>query len=388
MRIYLDHAATSFPKPDTVYQAMDRYHRQSGAAIGRGATEAASELQRTVQQCRQHLATFFDAPSADHIIFASNGTDALNIAIHGFLKPEDHVIASCWDHNSVLRPLETLRQRGSITTTILDSDGAGRIDMKAFEESLTAKTKLVVLNHASNVTGVIQPVQEMAQIAREQGAITLLDAAQSAGHVDVSMKKLGVDMIACPGHKGLLGPLGTGVLILDPEIAPSILPMKQGGTGTASELLQQPESFPDRLESGNHNAPGIVGLDAALEWILNQDRAELEKKEHELTDQLMDGLSALPRVDVVLNDARDLERTGVISFTIDGVDPQVICSLLDEHFSIESRAGLHCAPLAHRELGTFDAGGTVRLSLGAMTTAEEIDLTLEAVGQLVVAVGI
>ncbi|SFJ31549.1 aminotransferase class V-fold PLP-dependent enzyme [Planctomicrobium piriforme] len=378
-RIYLDHAATSFPKPEAVALAMVRYLNDYGSAPGRSATRVGLEVQRVIDRCRQRLAALFGASRPEQVIFTLNGTDSLNLAIHGSLKPGDRVVTTVWEHNSVLRPLHHLQSTQQITVDIVPPNGQGQTDLDAFAESLKTPARLVVLNHASNVTGVIQPVAEMARIAREAGALVLLDAAQTAGHVPVSLTELGVDLIACPGHKGLLGPLGTGVLVLAPGIEKELQPVRQGGTGTASESAHQPATLPDRYESGNLNAPGIFGLEAALatsEKTLSDGVPDL------LIRQFISGLQQLPGVIVYFPEAH---RVGVVSASFDRIAPQVLATLLDEHFGIETRAGLHCAPRAHAALGTLEEGGTVRFSLGHTTTAEELDLTLEALAEIAAA---
>ncbi|WP_437188264.1 aminotransferase class V-fold PLP-dependent enzyme [Planctomicrobium sp. SH668] len=380
-RTYLDNAATSFPKPEAVYLAVDRYQREFGNAAGRGATRSGAAVQRVIDQCRLQLARQFGAPSPRHVVFTLNGTDSLNLAIQGLLREGDRAIASVWDHNSVLRPLAELATRRRIEVEIIADDGAGRLDLVSLEQSVQNAPRLVVLNHASNVTGVVQPIQEAAAIAKRVGSFVLLDASQTAGHLPVHLQEVGVDAIAFPGHKGLLGPLGTGVLILNEVAASEMQPHRFGGTGTNSESPIQPESLPERFESGNLNVPGIFGLAAALEWRQNQERPHHEQ---EMIQLLIQGLESLPSIQVHCSDS-SLQRVGVVSFSCDRIAPQVLSGLLDEHFGIETRAGLHCSPRAHQALGTFSDGGTVRVSVGPFTTVEEIDLTLEAIAQIVAA---
>lgn len=381
-RIYLDNAATSFPKPEAVYTAVDRYQRKLGTAVGRGATRVAGEVQQVIDQCRLQAARMFGANSPQQVFFTFNGTDSLNLALQGLLSSGDRVVTTVWEHNSVLRPLREMEAERRLSVEIVADDSWGGVDLEGLEQALKIPTRLVVITHASNVTGVVQPVEEVGRMAHEAGAIVLLDAAQTAGHLPVSLKELPVDLIACPGHKGLLGPLGTGLLITNPEMSRLIRPLRFGGTGTSSESDRQPEACPERFEAGNHNAPGLFGLAAALDW--HRSRPEFQT-ERELLHQLSSGLQELPGIHVHLGDGA-CDRVGLISISLDRILPDVAAAILDEHFQIEARAGLHCAPLAHQALGTLNQGGTVRLSPGPFTTQAEIDLTLEAFAQIVAAV--
>ncbi|MDB5338221.1 MAG: csd 1, partial [Planctomycetaceae bacterium] len=251
--IYLDNAATSFPKPACVYDAMDRYHRESGVAVGRGAYRQAVEVQGEVDRCRQRVAQLFNAESPQRIIFTFNCTDSLNLAIHGVLRQGDHVITSVLEHNSVLRPLHELQRDGRIDLTLITVDPTGVVNPDDFRQALRPNTRLIALTHASNVSGAIQPCAEVGQIARVAGVIYLIDAAQTAGHLPIDVRALSADMLACPGHKALMGPLGTGLLYTRPGIESDLRSMRQGGTGTRSEVEFQPATLPDKYEAGNHN---------------------------------------------------------------------------------------------------------------------------------------
>lgn len=381
-RIYLDNAATSWPKPDVVYAAVEQYQRHCGAAVGRGATRQAGDVRRIVDRCRERAARLLGAASAETIQFAFNGTDALNIALHGVLRAGDHVVTTAIEHNSVLRPLAALRERIGITVTRVPVSRQGVVDPADIERALMPRTTLVVITHASNVTGAIQPIDAVAEIARRHGALCLVDAAQTAGHLSIDVSGSGVDLLACPGHKGLLGPLGTGLLYIRPEIAERVHSFRQGGTGTRSESEAQPDAGPDKFESGNHNAPGLVGLEAALGWIeANGGVAARQGHEQELVEQLLSGLAELPTV-AVHGPAVAASRTGVVSVTIPGLDPQDAAAILDESFGIETRAGLHCAPGAHAALGTLQSGGTLRLSPGPFTTREQVAAAVAAIGEI------
>jgi cysteine desulfurase family protein len=380
-RIYLDNAATSFPKPDEVYRAVDIYQRTNGAAIGRGAYSPSIEVTSAVQRCRTKLARLWNVPSPNSIVFTFNGTDSLNLAIQGILRPGDHVVTSVIEHNSVLRPLRALQDRLGIEITHVGADPAGRVDPAQFRQALRPQTRLVALVHASNVTGGVQPIVDVGEIARNHGAVFLVDGAQSAGHAPLDLASLPVDLFACPGHKGLLGPLGTGVLYIRPGIETELQSHRQGGTGTVSEDDRQPESLPEKYESGNHNAPGLVGLEAGVSWILERGVATLAAEEKRLTARLWEGLSAITGIRL-LGPPPGEERVGVVSLTIDGFEPQDAAAILDENFGIQVRAGLHCAPGVHRALGTFAAGGTIRMSVGPFSTAEDVDAAIGALGEL------
>lgn len=380
-RCYLDNAATSWPKPEGVLAAMDRYHRELGIAAGRGATRAASEVDATIARCRQRAARLFNAESSDRIVFTFNGTDSLNVAIHGCLQPGDHVIASTLEHNSVLRPLSELRRCFGIETTFIEPEANGRVEPAKFGDALRPNTKLIALLHASNVTGVVQPIDDVGTIARQAGTLMLVDAAQTAGHLPIDVRNSPIDMLACPGHKGLLGPLGTGLLYLRPGIEQQVASFRQGGTGSLSEDDRQPDRLPDKYESGNHNVPGLFGLEAALDWLEQHGITARLAHEVELRCRLIDALADSTFVRLFAANLSDEFAVGVVSFVVNGFDPQEMAAILDHDFQIQTRAGLHCAPGAHRNLGTLATGGTIRVSFGPMTTVGDVDRLVDALRQ-------
>jgi cysteine desulfurase family protein len=379
--IYLDNAATSFPKPEGVYEAVDHYQRRVGAAVGRGAYEASVDATALVQRCRKKVAELFGAESPDRIIFTFNGTDSLNLALHGSLDAGDHVVTSVVEHNSVLRPLREIHERIGIDVTCVEADSAGQVDPADVRSALRPRTKLVALTHASNVTGGIQPIAEIGKMVREAGVLFLVDAAQTSGHLPIDLRSLAVDLLACAGHKGLLGPLGTGVLYVRPGVESRLRSFRQGGTGTQSELDRQPDTLPEKYESGNHNAPGLVGLEAGVSWILKCGVAEISRHEREVADRLRRGLMAIDGVRLY-GPADVANCVGVVSLSIVGHDPQDVAAILDQSFGIQARAGLHCAPGAHRAIGTLAGGGTVRLSVGAFTTENDVDAACAAIAQI------
>jgi len=384
-RIYLDNAATSFPKPEAVYAAVDHYNRQLGAAVGRGAYRQAVEVERVVERCRKRAADLLGAADLKHVVFTFNGTDSLNLALHGLLEPGDHVVTTEMEHNSVLRPLRELALHAGVEVTRVPADASGRVDPANVREALRPGTKLVAVVHASNITGAIQPIEQIGELAHEAGALVLIDAAQTAGHLPIDLGKLPVDLLACPGHKGLLGPLGTGLLCLRPGVEERLRSIRQGGTGSISEQDRQPDALPDKYESGNLNAPGLFGLEASLAWLQEQGIDAIRSHERELTAALVEGLSAVDSLTVYGPAAFD-ERVGVVSVAFDGLEPQVAASILDERFGVQTRAGLHCAPGAHRSIGTLAAGGTVRMSVGPFTTRDDVAAAVAACREIASAV--
>ena len=382
MRVYLDNAATSFPKPMAVYDAVDRYQRSTGVSIGRGAYREAVESQRMLDRCRQRAAMLLGAESPQRIIFTYSGTDGLNMALVGLCRPGDHVVTSELEHNSVLRPLRWLSETRSVEVTRVSPRADGRIEPADARAVLRPNTRLVVIQHASNVTGVVQPIAEIGEIARANGSFVLIDAAQTAGHLPLDLSRLPVDVLACPGHKGLLGPLGTGLVYLRPGIERQLDCYRLGGTGTQSEDDRQPMPMPERYESGNHNAPGLAGLDAALAHLQGETAEQVRHAESELTGRLVEGLRSLARVTVYGHATPTTPHVGVVSFNVSGFAPHEAASILDDSFGIQARAGLHCAPGAHRWLGTLDGGGTIRFSIGPFTTTSEIDHAISSVREL------
>lgn len=381
MRIYLDNAATSYPKPEAVYAAVDRYNRHIGMAIGRGASRDAVDASRIVERCRQRVARLFGVSSVEHVVFTFNGTDSLNMALHGVCRPGDHVIATTLEHNSVLRPLRWLQQQRQIDVTWIEPDSTGAITPIQVRSALRPSTRLLAVQHASNVTGRVQSVDDLCAVARAAGVLTLVDAAQSAGHIPIDLARQPIDLLACPGHKGLLGPLGTGVLVVRPGLESELACWRLGGTGTYSDDETQPMTMPDRFEAGNHNAPGLAGLSEGVAALASPEVTTWQADESERIRGLVDRLRAVNGVTVYGHEAGQTS-TGVVSFTLQGYEPQEVASILDESFGIQVRAGLHCAPGTHRFLGTLAQGGTVRLSPGPWSRAEDLQAVIDAVRDL------
>lgn len=381
-RIYLDNAATSWPKPESVWQAVDDYQRRLGAPAGRGTYHEAAEVERLVGQCRQQLVALLAADDPRRIIFTANGTDSLNLALHGVLRPGDHVITSVCEHNSVLRPLRHWQDRGDVRVTYVGCDGEGYVDPEDVRRAIQPRTRLIALVHASNVTGAVQPVEEVGRAAREAGVLYLVDAAQSLGHLPVNVKQIGCDLLAAPGHKGLLGPLGTGLLYVAPGVEQQLSPTRQGGTGTRSDEDIQPTTLPDRYESGNLNVPGIVGLNTGVAEVQCRALAAIGEHERELSERLLTGLAEIGGI--TLYGPRHFgrgRRVGVVSFNLDGFEPQELAALLDSSRSIQVRAGIHCAPRMHQALGTSPRG-TVRFSVGTFNTEEDVEKAIEVLREI------
>lgn len=385
-RLYFDNAATSFPKPEAVYRAVESQMRHVGVSIGRGGYGRAVTGAAMLTRCRSRLAELFRAEGPERFIFGYNGTDVLNQALHGLLKEGDRVLTTALEHNSVRRPLRDLQDRLGVQVVVAAATPLGTVTIDEFQRKLECRPRLVVITHASNVSGALLPISEMVALAKQSGSLLLLDASQSAGHIPIDLRQTPIDLLACSGHKGLLGPLGTGVLYLRPGMEDFVRPIRQGGTGSASEDELQPKLLPDRYESGNHNALGLAGLEAGVEYVLEQTPTRIHQHESQLVAEFFDGLSGVEGARIH-GPGPSESRVGVMSVTLDGWDPHDLSAILDEQFGIEARAGLHCSPGAHQALGTFQDGGTLRFSVGAFTTSAEIQQLVEALRSIAEVVG-
>jgi len=381
-RTYFDNAATSWPKPQSVFDAI-RYHMEElGAAAGRSGYREANEVERYILDTRKQVAYLFGISAPEQVIFGHNGTDALNLAIHGLLRRGDHVVSTTLEHNSVIRPLAQLKSNLGVETTLVSPNGEGLISPDAIELALQSNTRLVVVSHASNVTGAVQPVEEIFDRVAKHGVRMLVDAAQTAGHLELNLSQTPIDMVACSGHKGLLGPLGTGLLVVQSHMSDELESIRQGGTGTVSESGQQPDQLPSKFESGNANVPGILGLRAGVEYIREQTVSALHRRTMKNTEQLVDGLRDLSKV-TVFGPSDIQQRVGIVSIQVESFDPHELSAALDSAFGVQCRAGLHCTPNIHEQLGTASSGGTLRFSLGVFNTEEEVERALEAVRAIV-----
>ena len=376
--IYLDNAATSWPKPEIVYRTMDEFLRTKGGNPGRGSNSMALAARETVEETRRLVTRLINAPETNRVIFTLNCTDALNLGLKGLLKPGDHVITDSIGHNSLVRPLKKLEAHGVKVTRLSPSPDTGVVSARDIEAAITRGTRLIAITHASNVNGLIQPVAEYGIVARRHHLIFLVDAAQTAGKHPIDVADSNIDLLAFSGHKGLFGPPGTGVLYIGSRA--NLDSVREGGTGSFSEQEEQPEILPDKYESGTLNSVGIAGLGAGLKFIFDQSLDKVIAHEKFLADKLITGLRGIPGVILYL--PKDLSRmVPVVAFNIKGYQPGEVGTILDQAFDIKVRAGLQCAPVAHKTLGTFPSG-TVRLSPGYLNLAEEIELTVNAVEKI------
>ncbi|MBD3183909.1 aminotransferase class V-fold PLP-dependent enzyme [Candidatus Poribacteria bacterium] len=375
--IYLDNAATSRPKPPEVLQAMNDFMNDVCANSGRSGHHLAIQASRVVYETRESIAHLFNISNPLQIIFTMNATESLNLALHGILKPGDHVITSSMEHNSVMRPLRFLESCG-VELTVVKCSQDGFLDAHDIENFIKENTKMVAINHGSNVIGSLAPIREIGNITRKHGVLFLLDTAQTAGALPIDMNDMKIDLLAFTGHKSLCGPPGIGGLCIREDI--KIKPLKQGGTGSRSEEEYQPELMPDVYESGTLNLVGIAGLGAGVRYIMNDGVENIRVREVKLTQRMIDGLREIPGVDVYGHPDANL-RVGVISFNTENISPSKVGLILDEDYDIMCRVGLHCAPIAHKTIGTFP-DGTVRFGLGTFTTQQEVNAAVDAVKEL------
>jgi cysteine desulfurase family protein len=376
--IYLDNAATSWPKPEIVYTTMDEFLRTKGGNPSRGSHSLALAARETVEETRRLIARFINAPESKRVIFTLNCTDALNLGLKGLLKPGDHVITDSIGHNSLVRPLKKLESQGVRVTRIPPSPETGVLSVKDIEAAITKDTRLLVVTHASNVTGVIQPVEDYGAIVRRHKVLFMVDAAQTAGKYPIDVEASNIDLLAFSGHKGLFGPPGTGVLYISDHA--ELDSIREGGTGSYSEQEEQPVNLPDRFESGTLNSVGIAGLGAGLKFILGEGLDKIMTHEQSLTNRLIDGLGKISGVTVYAARNR-AQQAPVVSFNIKEYTPGDVGTILDQAFDTKVRTGLHCSPAMHKTLGTFPQG-TVRISLSYLNIAEDIEMTLQAVERI------
>ena len=376
--IYLDNAATSFPKPPQVYDAVNAFMRSIGASAARSAHRSGVEAGRIVFSARERLASLFSVKDAARIVFTSNATAGLNTILLGALKPGDTVITSSMEHNSVMRPLHHLAKERGVQVRVMPCDRYGTFDRAAWESACADRPKLAIVNHGSNVVGTIAPLEAIGSTCKKHGVLFAVDAAQTAGAVPIDAEAMNIDFLAFSGHKGLLGIQGTGGLFIRTGCDP--LPLTFGGTGSNSESDEQPPFLPDRYESGTHNGPGIAALDAGVAFIEKQGIPAIMRHGADLVRDLFDRLGAIPRIishgpknpDVMLP---------TVSLTINGLDNGAVAQRLNDEFDIAVRVGLHCAPMAHRTIGTFPAG-TIRISPGVFTTQKDIVVLVAALEKI------
>ena len=371
--IYLDNAATTFPKPEAVYNSMMDCMKNYCANPGRAGHKLAMKAAREIYDTRENIAKLFNIDNPMNIVFTNNATDSLNLAIKGVVNQGDHIITTSMEHNSVIRPIKSLEKYG-IENTIVECDKEGFLDIKDLKKAIRPNTKLIVTTHASNVCGTLIDIKAVSEVAKSNNILYLVDASQTAGVYNIDLQEITLDMLAAPGHKGLLGPQGTGILYIREGIDINIL--KEGGTGSKSEDLFQPDLLPDKYESGTHNTPGIVGLNEGVKFIFKEGIDKIKDYEEKLCRYMLKRLDEIPNIKIYgPKDAS--KRAAVITINIEDMDSGEITFLLDSEYNIATRSGIHCAPLAHKTLGTLKQGA-VRFSMGYFNTKEEIDIVIQA----------
>lgn len=376
--VYLDNAASSWPKPKETVEAVQKALLDVGANPGRSAHRLSQEAARLIYEAREALAELFGVEDPLRIVFTKNVTEALNIALYGLLRPGDHVITSSFEHNSVMRPLRDLEKKG-VELTVVRGSPRGEIDPDDVRKAIRPNTKLIAMVHLSNVTGTLMPIREVGAIAREYGVLFMVDAAQSAGTVKIDLKEMPVDLLAFTGHKALFGPQGTGGLYIREGLERLLDPLMRGGTGSRSEEEEQPLFLPDKYESGTPNTPGIAGLGAGARFLLKEGMEKVEAKKRQLTQTFIESLKGMKglRLFGTLDDS----QVGIVSLKVEGMEPSELSEVLDENYGILIRAGLHCAPSAHRTIGSFPEG-TVRFSFSYLNDPEEVLYAVKALSEI------
>ncbi len=376
--IYLDNGATSYPKPEEVYRYMDAFYRRYGVNPGRSGYDLCLESGELVEDTRRLLCGFFGGKHPDRLVFGYNATDALNLAIYGLLAPGDHAITTHLEHNSSLRPLWDLQQRG-VEVDWVDFDDRGYVDPDEVVARLRPHTRAVVINHGSNVIGTVQPVREIGAACRARGIPLVVDVSQTAGMIPLDVEELGAGVLCFTGHKSLLGPMGIGGMYVHEDV--ELRQTRAGGTGVRSAQRHHLEEYPYRMEYGTPNLPGIAGLNAGVKWVLERGVDEIHRHEMVLWRRLRDGLR---RIDGVVLHCQDTEqeRISVLSFNVEGLDAADVGTMLDVDHDIACRTGLHCAPMVHEHLGTDKIHGSVRFGIGPFNTAEQIETVIVAVGEI------
>jgi len=377
--IYLDNGATTFPKPQEVHDFMYEFYQKHGVNPGRSGYDKALETEEIVRSTRGLLAEFFNGTDSERLTFSYNASDSLNMIISGTLSRGDHVISTTLEHNSVLRPLYVKEQEGMIEVTYIPFDDRGFLDPDDFKKAFRDNTRLVIMNHASNVIGTVQPVAVVGEHCREAGIPFAVDASQSAGVLEIDVQAMNIDMLAFTGHKSLLGPTGIGGMYTAEGV--EIRSTRWGGTGVRSAVRTHLEEFPYRLECGTLNTVGVAGLNAAQKWLRQEGVDNIHRREMALWDKLWKGLQEIGGVITYCADGTE-DHIGILSFNIEGMEAGDVGTILDVDYNIATRTGLQCAPQVHRGIGTFDIHGTVRFGIGPFNTEEHIDTAIEAVREI------
>lgn len=376
--IYLDNAATTYPKPESVYKEMDRCHREYCANPGRGGHVLSIKSGQAVTETREQLSDFFNIKNPLRLCFTKNATEALNIAIKGYLHAGDHVITTSMEHNSVMRPLKALETESGVEISIIRSDESGEIDLQDMEKQIKGNTKLIVATLSSNVNGLVMPVKEIGEITKKYGITFLLDASQGAGTIGIDVEDMNIDILAFPGHKSLMGPVGTGGLYVREDV--KVNSILHGGTGSNSESFFQPEYMPDLMESGTLNTPGIIGIYHGIEYIKNEGIDKLRLQKYELVKRLHEGAEDIKQIRLYSKNNKE-KNSGIVALNFEGIPSSEVSYVLDKVYGICTRSGLHCAPMAHKTLGTWETG-VVRFSVGCFNTTDEIDFTIKALREI------
>ena len=378
-RIYFDNASTSFPKADGVAEAVYRFIKDCGCNINRGGYDEAYQAEEIVLRTRQQLTKLFHGPDCRNVVFTRNITESLNVLLKGFLKAGDHVLVSAMEHNAAMRPLTQLTEQG-VSFDRIPCGAYGTLDVSAMDRLLRENTRAVVMLHASNVCGTLMPIETVGAFCHAHGLRFILDTAQTAGVFPIDMEAMHIDALAFTGHKGLLGPQGIGGFLLQPDMVPLLQPLIAGGTGSISHEEQMPPFMPDRFEAGTMNLPGTMGLHAALCWLERETIGAVRSHELELTERFLSGALDIPCLRVV--GRRNISgRAGVVSVVPENADPALVADALGREYGIMVRVGLHCAPNAHKTLGTFPTG-TIRFSFGRWNTPQQVDTALSALREL------
>ncbi|MEA5096033.1 MAG: aminotransferase class V-fold PLP-dependent enzyme [Sedimentibacter saalensis] len=375
--IYLDNAATTYPKPKSVYKNVMDAMTKYGANPGRGSHAMAIEGARVIYETRELLAELFNLDDPMKVILTFNATDGLNMAIKGILRPGDHVVTTAMEHNSVLRPIKELENIG-VENTIVSCSHEGKINVQDIEAAIKTNTRMVVTTHVSNLTGTIFPIEKIGEMCKRRNVLYLVDGSQSAGVLEIDMQKQHIDFLAVPGHKGLLGPQGTGALLINSDA--EIKEIKEGGTGSESSNPHQPNFYPDKLEAGTHNLPGIAGLNAGLKYILNKGTKSILSHEKSILETFINEMRKNPKI--VIYGPEDInDRSGVVPVNIAGMDSSEVAYILDTEYNIAVRPGLHCAPLAHKTIGTENIGA-VRFGIGPFTKRSDVIAAVKALNEI------
>ncbi|ERI90514.1 cysteine desulfurase family protein [Clostridiales bacterium oral taxon 876 str. F0540] len=380
MKIYLDNAATTYPKPSSVYDSVLNYMMNIGANPGRGGHASSLEGSRIVYSCREELMKLFNFDKTENVIFTSNITASLNMLLKSTVKDGWHIITTSMEHNSVLRPLSSLQKTKNIELDIVPCSEEGIIDINLFKSKIKPNTKLVVMSHASNVVGSIQPIEEIGRLCKEHNIYFIIDTAQTAGVIPLDFYKLNLSALAFTGHKGLLAPQGIGGFLISDELNKEATALIEGGTGSLSESILQPDFLPDKFESGTLNTPGIAGLLAGIEYLNNESLQSIREREEYLTEKFIDGLLNINGIKVYGTKNSKL-MTATISINSDYINNAELGYILDSEYGIMTRTGLHCAPLTHKTIGTFPLG-TLRFSFGPFNDIKDINYALSSLNKI------